>query len=84
MNWPHRAKTQRKQSATTLKRGYSDHYFSVFRRTKYFGFLFTPIGRQFCYQIDFSSCALSVVKGTGPPMASTVTFFDVGVIIFGE
>jgi hypothetical protein len=36
------------------------------------------------FQMDFSSCALSVVRGTGPPMASTLMLFDVGVIIFGE
>ena len=36
------------------------------------------------FQMDFSSCALSVVRGTGPPMASTLMLLDVGVIIFGE
>jgi hypothetical protein len=45
---------------------------------------FQELGRFARDQIDFSSCALSVVKRTGLPMASTLTLFDVGVIIFGE
>ena len=36
------------------------------------------------FQIDFSSCARSVVKETGPPKASMPTCFGPGRVIFGE